>query len=663
SATTSSSASSSYPVKNLIDNNKFTSYKAARNAKEVTIFLVGKWNIKYQIQEISFTWRVPPKHHQYYVSSDGVAWTKLYDSITKEGGVEVNDGEMVGTLYDVTKTVKLEPSETLGHRVKVVCTGGASWGEYITGKRVVVKATVPTSESTKSFEDDFVVPKGLNLGGGVRDKHGHAGNPSVPLYAYDEPLVYQRFVGLRQIAGKIYKRVFERYIQSDYDLRNLYKFDFNEGSNSYSKARLYLLLVKKAMDSNTLADFVERAVEHFQPEIQEFYGWARHKDAMDDLQDYGKLIGLFEDEYKKVQHGFNMVFGDKASVGFLCGIKEVVAEKGPKKFPGTCCLDTPYEGTGDNWGREHSCSATCKHPGPFFGGLNEHACETQGGTWCPAPADCTELKQCVDDQIELAKANGKLAYEKYLEPAIITDPLDFEECGRSRKYFGYDELYTHDEDICDNFQQLHNTKDFGFLDEFFDQGTPDSGGGGGGGDEEVPALVPLKEPDHSGSEETAKKENKYKITLFVFQQVFAVLEVIKDVIAGIKCPDDLSGAVQSGCAAVSNLAMAIAAAVVAVLGIVHDILYFIFDTLIGPSDASRVEAYENTAPVFENLELMYQRMYEAEVRQQEKTDSLQEKMIAMEEKLTSIFEATVSESERKRNLLELDSTENQALAG
>ena len=47
----------------------------------------------------------------------------------------------------------------------------------------------------------------------------------------------------------------------------------------------------------------------------------------------------------------------------------------------------------------------------------------------------------------------------------------FESCGDSREYFGFDPTYTNDADICDNVKQLHNTRNFGFLDEFYDQGS------------------------------------------------------------------------------------------------------------------------------------------------------------------------------------------------
>ena len=48
--------------------------------------------------------------------------------------------------------------------------------------------------------------------------------------------------------------------------------------------------------------------------------------------------------------------------------------------------------------------------------------------------------------------------------------------------------YTNDKVICENFQQLRNTKDFGFLDDFFNQG---SGGSVGGRDKDL--MPPVRD--------------------------------------------------------------------------------------------------------------------------------------------------------------------------
>ncbi|CAB9527659.1 expressed unknown protein [Seminavis robusta] len=629
----------------LLDKNKGTSYRAKEGAKTVSIRFIGADIKLYKIDRIEFVWRAAPKRFQYYVSPDGKAWRRIYDSATNTGGILTKTGTSHAGDHLQVYTVKLDPSTARGHHILVKCFDGSTWkggntNVAIIGRMVTIWGTLPASTSSGKFEDDFIVPRGLNFDKMARDKHGHAVDPRAPLYVYEEETVYENLAEYRGFLEDFYKHLHRQFLAP----HPYYKYH-HKAAAGYEAAKKFLQVVKLAQNDDRLKEYLKTAATAVKGPILKYLGMKNPWD----ITDYKKLQEVFGGSYKTVQEGFAMVFGEKVSVGFVCGIKEVVVEKGPEKFPGTCCLDTPYDGNGDNWGREHSCSAECKHPGPFFGGINEHACNAQGGTWCPVPADCTELKECVDDQIQKAKDSGKLAYEKYLEPAVIKDPMNFEQCGMSRKYFGYEELYTNDEDICDNFAQLHNTKDFGFLEEFFDQGSG-GGGGGGGGDAE---LVPLIPPSRKDSKALGKKENVYKGTLFAFQQVITIAEIIKDIVDGFKCPDDLTGAVQSGCASVSNAVIVIASAVIAALNIVHDVLYMIFDTLIGPSDAAAVESHENTAAVFDNMEIMYQRMHEAEVRQQEKLSS-------MEEKLTSIFEATVSE---ERKLSELDHTENQSLAG
>jgi hypothetical protein len=108
----------------------------------------------------------------------------------------------------------------------------------------------------------------------------------------------------------------------------------------------------------------------------------------------------------------------------------------------------------------------CQNKGPYLAGLNEEACATFGGTFCPAPADCTTLRNCIKDYFD--GANKPSAYATYLEAAPnITDPMDLISCGRSREYFGFDEYFINDEQICEDVEQLRNTRDFKLLESFF----------------------------------------------------------------------------------------------------------------------------------------------------------------------------------------------------
>jgi hypothetical protein len=56
-----------------------------------------------------------------------------------------------------------------------------------------------------------------------------------------------------------------------------------------------------------------------------------------------------EDYYNVITTGFELVFGNKPSVGFICGVKEAVV-KDKKKLPGYCCLDAPYQLNNQDWG-------------------------------------------------------------------------------------------------------------------------------------------------------------------------------------------------------------------------------------------------------------------------------------------------------------------------
>lgn len=113
--------------------------------------------------------------------------------------------------------------------------------------------------------------------------------------------------------------------------------------------------------------------------------------------------------------------------------------------------------------------------GPYFAGLAKESCDAQGGTWCPAPANCTVLKDCVQSMIKAATIGGQIGFRSYLQGApSITSPIDFDKCGSARQYFGFDELFVNDGQICEDISQFRYTNDFDFMDEFFGQGS-DSG--------------------------------------------------------------------------------------------------------------------------------------------------------------------------------------------
>jgi hypothetical protein len=60
------------------------------------------------------------------------------------------------------------------------------------------------------------------------------------------------------------------------------------------------------------------------------------------------LILCLAEAAEVIQRGLELVFGDRPSPGFICGVKEAVL--GGASLPGYCCLDAPYQRQGDNWG-------------------------------------------------------------------------------------------------------------------------------------------------------------------------------------------------------------------------------------------------------------------------------------------------------------------------
>ena len=73
----------------------------------------------------------------------------------------------------------------------------------------------------------------------------------------------------------------------------------------------------------------------------------------------------------------------------------------------------------------------------------------------------------------------------------MTDTTDRTQCGRVRGYFGFDELFINDEQVCEDIEQFKYTKDFDFLNEFFNLGSDLPGSPSG-----APALT-MTPPDRS----------------------------------------------------------------------------------------------------------------------------------------------------------------------
>lgn len=174
--------------------------------------------------------------------------------------------------------------------------------------------------------------------------------------------------------------------------------------------------------------------------------------------------------FQPVDTALELVFGEKPSPGFICGIKDRVVHDG-KPLPGTCCLDAAYQLYDDHWGKSYDCSLECQNPGPYFGGMSAEACEAQGGTFCLNPTDCSALQTCIEEFKIRAAEKNSTAFLEYLQIAPnVTDFNDPNQCGETREYFGFATTFVNDRQICADIDQLSGSRDFEFLNEFFAQG-------------------------------------------------------------------------------------------------------------------------------------------------------------------------------------------------
>ncbi|CAB9517861.1 Apolipoprotein(a) [Seminavis robusta] len=319
-----------------------------------------------------------------------------------------------------------------------------------------------------------------------------------------------------------------------------------------------------------------------------------------------------KEHFHQVQLGFGFVFGEKQSTGFVCGIKDAVLNH-DKSMPGHCCLDAPYENEGDDWGRKFDCKHECKHPGPFFAGMSTEACASHGGTWCAAPTNCWDLKVCVESEIKLGKEKGHHAYAKYVEGGRITDPKDVLDCGRARKYFGYDEHYTHDDDVCENVRQLRNTRRFKDLDRFFGRGADGSSGKAEGPKEVDSAKVgkrtffgELVKPKREQSGTNPVQSNQaWAAVNFVLELLVDSVWSIFSTVAGLDCPSDPTFVSYLACLGVKNGIIVLVAALYTIAKFGLAISEFARDQYCTRGANEEYRTYENTEAIYANTDTTF----------------------------------------------------------
>jgi hypothetical protein len=90
-------------------------------------------------------------------------------------------------------------------------------------------------------------------------------------------------------------------------------------------------------------DFDEEKQRELGPEE---YGWLRGSEGRPCEREC--RLNRKEDYYNAITQAFELVFGDRPSVGYICGIKRAVVDHG-KNLPGECCISAPFQSE-TNWG-------------------------------------------------------------------------------------------------------------------------------------------------------------------------------------------------------------------------------------------------------------------------------------------------------------------------
>ncbi|CAB9520122.1 expressed unknown protein [Seminavis robusta] len=470
------------------------------------------------------------------------------------------------------------------------------------------------------YEESFFVPTGIETENS-RDDYGQVKDDTVTLYKYEEGRVVDGLEEVQHDMVGTYKKVWDNWLQHDDDnlrrkLRQTYLSPYPLTSKHYDNSDFYMGLVGEAESNDDIHYQVVKA-------FAQHHGRSYSGDAFEDREkEYDRFNDKISSEYASVQRGINLVFGKDASVGYICGVDDVVHRLGGDKFPGTCCLDAPFQNPGGEWGREFDCSMTCNQRAPFFSGLSEESCSAAGGTWCPTATDCSVLKDCVDQEITGAENANKTSYKVYLEPGIVENENDFESCGRSREYFGYDPLYKNDDDVCENIKQLHNTKDFGFLDEFYSQGTPaDLPGNMGGGGYNSNYQSNANDYTHSNInvaewDELFNVDTKWSKTnlvqdagvsgglLFAFGLVRTGFQSLADLTAEFQCPS--TPGANEACVALKNGGFLVVHIVLIIMNFAYEIWEFSIVETTEIGNVGPIEAWEILQVQHKNNKRMYE---------------------------------------------------------
>ncbi|CAB9509313.1 expressed unknown protein [Seminavis robusta] len=542
---------------------------------------------------------------------------------------EIASGTGSGTT--ATHTLNVVDGYT---KIMVHCTGScdiSSSNFAVDGKSV--------QDYQGDFNVDLIVPSGLKLDTSVRDLSGQVktGNVDPFLYGnleYSAPYIRRMIFFMAQSYAYIWER--PGGIKTDTatwpapagkavtwrplspgiaPITTFSSADFPPGI--YNDADLYMKLEELANkdDSARMNDLNHIWTQIYRNLNSPAVTWTN-------FDEFKTRVKKLRKVFSGIENGMKIVFGNKPSVGYLCGVKEAVVRPvsnggGGSKFPGRCCLDAGYEHPGDDWGRKYDCNTPCTRKASFFAGISEEACSAQGGNWCPTPADCSTLKTCVHNEIVRARADDKTAYVSFLEAGNVTNSRDPKVCGKVRQYFGYDPLFTNDQEICDNIKQLHNTQNFEFLDRKFQPPPKPPTPAVCQGPAPAPTSGILWQDLDSPVQSVVEKALEvfrtagaiWKNVNDMMRKIATFLESTMESVCNAECPEDITGGVKTACVIAKNI-----------LIIIVILLYYVPLAILELSEAAYEKVIEiglakiesiigtlsdvNSIPLFSNMKSM-----------------------------------------------------------
>ncbi|CAB9522469.1 unknown protein [Seminavis robusta] len=294
-----------------------------------------------------------------------------------------------------------------------------------------------------------------------------------------------------------------------------------------------------------------------------------------------------------------MTIGDSMSVGMVCAFAEATKKRPKYTVPGWCCMDTPSVAT--SWGDDYSCDQgvdRCNNKAPLLAGLSQSACDPWSGKWCSYPRDCSSLIRCVQSEIDWAKQNNKNGYKKYLTTAPQVAKRDsLSECGSVREYFGFHKNYPNDHEICDDLKDLRTNHHFAHTDK--------SSSNKEGNKKTSYATVTLakqaelSEPDKPDT--TDAEFSKLDSQVSALTVTITGLQQVSDIAGFLECPADFTGAVQTVCAAVKNVASVIAVVASSVMQVIANT---VDDSIPSLSNYQQYEIYQNMDVVYDNMKIL-----------------------------------------------------------